>query len=304
MKSVSATNIEITTVLVLSSKVERFEDIDPIASDTPNQLILQGITEAGLSERISVPVQFLDQDDVKRIADPLKRPPALQRGEVAGIIICSYFARQLMDILGSEIPFVVIPKTDKALNIDSAGPEHLHGTEQLVRHLHALGHRRIGFVGTEERATWMHDRFAGYLYGMNSLGLDFDLKAVLNMTGDKLSDRELLRNLVLATRKKVATAWVCASDGLAAGVYHVLRDAGIKVPADVSITGFDGISHLRDCPALTTLVVPWRDIGEGALFAMIDRIRKPHSAVSHREYMGKLCNGATTAPLSRFGSGR
>ena len=79
-------------------------------------------------------------------------------------------------------------------------------------------------------------------------------------------------------------------------VYLHLSAAGLKVPDDVSITGFDGVRHLPDCPALTTIRVPWQTIGEGALATMLERIATPSAPAVHREYIGSFIEGKTTAP--------
>lgn len=294
MKDSMGIGEKITTVLVLSSTVERFSQIDPVRHETPNQLILQGITDAALSERVSVPVQFVDSHRAANLADPDKMPPALKRGEVSGVIICSSFATQIISAIGSSVPCVAIPQSEEVLEIDSAGPEHIHAMASVVKYLYQLGHRRIGFIGMKERAPWMHGRFAGYLYGMNSHDLEYDPSLVINMYGDRLDDKKTMQIVVAAVRKKKVTAWVCVSDGMAGMVIDELKDAGINVPQDVSVTGFDGLS-LNLGLTLTTIRVPWEDIGEGALHAMLERIRKPHSAPSNREYIGEFVAGESSS---------
>ncbi|MEI8341045.1 MAG: substrate-binding domain-containing protein [Verrucomicrobiota bacterium] len=283
----------IRTVLVLTSTIQRFPGIDPEAANTPNQRILQGISEAAIKRRVSAPIQFVNSALAEKLSDPQSRPLALQQGQVDGMIVVSSYAEEILKALGNLLPFVVIPSPEKSLRVDSVGPEHIHGVEMLVRYLYQLGHNRIGYVSLRERSPWSHDRFTGYLYALNKLGLQFRPGDILNMFGPSLSDRKLMDPVVKLTREGV-TAWVCASDGLAAQVHRALTRNGFKVPSQVSITGFDGVEVFQDCPQITTIAVPWYAMGAGALIALLERIEHPDQATSHRAYNGTFVKGATS----------
>ena len=283
------------TILVLASAFKRFPDFFVSHSTTPTQCMLNGISAAAIKHRISAPVQFVDKEIALRLADRSTWPLALRQGQIDGLIIPSVFAEQIIESLGNTLPLVLIPSIEKSLNIDSIGPEHLHSVENLVRHLHQLGHRRIGFLSTAERATWAHERFTGYVFGLNKLDLVFNSDDVINLYGPRLDNPQLVARAVERTHDGV-TAWVCVSDGLAAQVYHGFNQAGLHVPRDVSITGFDGVEVFKDCPQLTTVAVPWAALGAAALLSLVHRIDHPGQEPAHRAYVGQLVTGETAGP--------
>jgi LacI family transcriptional regulator len=272
-------------------------------NDAPLHLILKGISDAALRRRVSVPIEFLDRKQCQQLKDPKNQPPAMQLGRLSGVIVTSEYVDSVLDGIGTRFPCVTVTRSLRPRHADSAGPEHLHGVERVVRYLHQLGHDRIGFIGLDERPPWVIERYSGYLYSMNSLGLEMDPASVLNVTGPALTDAQLAEPVVAATKKGI-TAWVCVSDGLAREIYLQLTAAGFRVPDDVSLAGFDGVRHLPDCPPLTTIRVPWQTIGEGALATMLERIDNPKAPAVHREYIGTFIEGESTAPPKRRRSRR
>jgi len=291
----SNTHNESPTILTIASEVHRFSSVVGPQHDAPLHLILKGISDAALRQRVSVPIEFMDRKQCQQLKEPANQPPAMQLGRLAGVIITSEYTDSILDAIGTRFPVVTVTRSLRPRHADSAGPEHLHGVERLVRYLHQLGHDRIGFVSIDQHVPWTIERYSGYLYAMTSLGLGIDPSAVLNVMGEPLGDAQLAEPIVAATRQGV-TAWVCVADGLAREIYLHLTAAGFNVPADVSITGFDGVRHLPDCPPLTTIRVPWQTIGEGALATMLERIDNPKAPAVHREYIGSFIEGETTAP--------
>ena len=283
------------TILTIASDVHRYTSVAGAHHEAPLHLILKGISDAALRQRISAPIEFLNRKQCRELKKPKHQPLAMQLGRLGGVIVTSEYVDVVLDAVGSRFPCVTVTRSLRPRDADSAGPEHLHGVERLVRYLHQLGHDRIGFVSLDQRPPWTVERYSGYLYAMNSLGLAMDPTAVLNVTGRRLSDKLLADPIIQATQQGT-TAWVCAADGLAREVYLHLTAAGFKVPTDVSITGFDGVLHLPDCPPLTTIRVPWQTIGEGALATMLERIDTPKAPAVHREYIGSFVEGKTTAP--------
>jgi DNA-binding LacI/PurR family transcriptional regulator len=99
---------------------------------------------------------------------------------------------------------------------------------------------------------------------------------------------------ITRTREGV-TAWVCAADQQAYELIRGLRAAGFRVPEDVSVTGFDGITRPKDCPALTTVEIPFREIGAMGIQRLLDRIRRRFSSSQHVLINCRLRHGRTVA---------
>ncbi len=89
------------------------------------------------------------------------------------------------------------------------------------------------------------------------------------------------------------TAWVCASDSQAYDLIKALKKAGLKVPKDVSVTGFDGIQRSGSDPQLTTVQIPYREIGMSGAERLSGRLAKRFSSARTVYISGQLREGRT-----------
>jgi LacI family transcriptional regulator len=156
----------------------------------------------------------------------------------------------------------------------TAHPEAVHavlpfdnrgGGRALTAHLLELGHRRIGYVaGPAERTTTRH-RIEGHRAALAAAGVDGDGARRLTVHGpyERSTGYEAARELL--RREPGLTAIVAANDTVALGVCAALREAGLRVPDDVSVAGFDDLPFGADAvPALTTVRLPLREAGARA----------------------------------------
>ncbi|WP_431982390.1 LacI family DNA-binding transcriptional regulator [Streptomyces qinglanensis] len=141
------------------------------------------------------------------------------------------------------------------------------GAHALTEHLLALGHRHIGYVaGPSERTTTRH-RLAGHLAALaahGAAGPDRAERLTVHAGG---YDRSCgYRGAVeLLRRAPETTAVLAANDTVALGVCAALRDAGLRVPLDVSVAGFDDLPFSADAaPGLTTVRLPLQEAGARA----------------------------------------
>ncbi|MET9252349.1 LacI family DNA-binding transcriptional regulator [Streptomyces sp. NPDC048182] len=145
-----------------------------------------------------------------------------------------------------------------ALAFDNRG-----GARELTEHLLGLGHRRIGCVaGPPERTTTRH-RLEGHRAALAAHGVPDEPHRTVHGGYDRRSGYEAARELL--RREPALTALVTANDSVALGACAALRDAGLRVPEDVSVTGFDDLPFSADaCPALTTVRLPLAEAGARA----------------------------------------
>jgi LacI family transcriptional regulator len=139
-------------------------------------------------------------------------------------------------------------------------PDNHGGTEMVVRHLAELGHRRIGYVAGPAQIRTSAIRLDGYLAGLKATRLRADDGLIVSGDFSVASGAKATAEL-LATRPDV-TAIVAANDITAFGVLDELDRRGIRVPADISVAGFDDIeaaSLVR--PRLTTARIPITELG-------------------------------------------
>jgi DNA-binding LacI/PurR family transcriptional regulator len=166
-------------------------------------------------------------------------------------------------ILQGSLPNVPAPSVD----IDNRA-----GARAAVEHLLGLGHRRIGCITNAPLAyTAAENRLAGYRDALAAAGVAFDADLVAEGAFDAASGHAAMTSLL--DRPDQLTALFVASDIVAFGALRALREAGRRVPADVSVVGFDDIPLARHFdPPLTTIRLPANALGAAAGRALIDRL--------------------------------
>ncbi|MDT9681119.1 LacI family DNA-binding transcriptional regulator [Streptomyces sp. TRM76323] len=169
------------------------------------------------------------------------------------------------------------------------------GARSLTEHLLSLGHRRIGYVaGPVERST-TRDRLDGHRDAMTAAGLDGPGLDRLTVYGryTRASGYDATRELL--AREPSLTAVVAANDTVALGACAALREAGLRIPDDVSVAGFDDLPFSVDAvPSLTTVRLPLHEAGVRAGRLAMGADTPPPGGVS--TIRGELMVRASTAP--------
>jgi DNA-binding LacI/PurR family transcriptional regulator len=166
------------------------------------------------------------------------------------------------DLVARDVPLVVVegPSWPGTTFIDI---EHRASSAALARHLHDLGHRRVGLV-TLEQSHPQREREAG-------VREVFPDARVVGECASDLAAAQALVSDYLRTSPDV-TAIVCQSDVQAAGAVLAARRQGLSVPADLSVAGFDGVATPWLDLELTTVVQPLAEKGRTAAHAALARI--------------------------------
>ncbi len=154
--------------------------------------------------------------------------------------------------------------------VDAAGAVH-----EAVNHLLALGHKRIGHIagGGDAQTSWGDIRTTGYIQSMARTGVESEPGwiASAEWTWTSEGGYRAMQRLLKTTPR--LTAVFAASDRLALGAVRAITDAGFSVPRDISVVGFDDIEMAAfSHPALTTISVPKRELGQMAVKILFDRI--------------------------------
>jgi LacI family transcriptional regulator len=184
---------------------------------------------------------------------------------VAGLaVIVSEMDPHLIDELTeSGIPVVFYDVGTVRKNITNIRVNYRKGIERIVGYLHSLGHLRMAFVGHHALLGPISERQKSFLHAVSQCSPSVEVRTVTHadgLEGGRLATRELL-----ATGFE-PTAIVCVNDFMAVGVLRELREQDLRVPQDVSVTGFDNIKLSEfSVPALTTVHIPRQEIGHMAL---------------------------------------
>jgi DNA-binding LacI/PurR family transcriptional regulator len=180
---------------------------------------------------------------------------------VAGVAaIVSEMEPALIDELAeSRIPVVFYDVGTPKRNITNISLNYRKGIESVIDYLHSLGHRRLGFVGHHARLGPLHERLNAVLEGVARYTPVLEVETA---AGDDTLEGGRTAARALMQKDFGPTAIVCVNDIMAVGVLRELRERGLKVPADVSVTGFDNIKLSEfSYPSLTTVHIPRERIG-------------------------------------------
>jgi LacI family transcriptional regulator len=148
------------------------------------------------------------------------------------------------------------------LGVDTVLPENKAGAEALARALAALGHRRFAVLAGPRSLLTGQDRTDGFRDGLNAWSVKLDPARVVH--GDLSRDGGYAAmSEIIAAGEPLPDCVFAVSDIMAVGALARLRAAGIDVPGDIALAGFDDISTLRDVyPPLTTVRLPLKRLGE------------------------------------------
>ena len=198
---------------------------------------------------------------------------------VDGILLCPAkgTAAESLRELRRQMPLVLFVRSVDDLEVDYVGADNLAGAERAVEHLIALGHRRIAFVGGPTDSSARRERYQGYTLALERAGLPVDARLVISslVTRDD-GYRAILEALA---RPEPPTAALCYNDVVAFGVMLGLRAAGRRVGNDFAVIGFDNVREAALWrPALTSVSIDPRLIGETAAYRLLDRVREPGRA--------------------------
>jgi LacI family transcriptional regulator len=244
------------------------------ASGLPDLQIVQGIqrvlAEAGLTLLISD-----TGGDAGRVS-PLVR--TLREHRVEGLFYVADHHQRV------ELPEVARAERLVLVNaFDDAGtpcvlPDDVHGEQALTEALIARGHRRIGFLTLPSGLVAHRLRLDGYRLALEAAGVGYDPALVIDADrAGSPAERAALSAAIdaLLSLDVPPTVLCCGNDRLAITVYGILRARGIAVPEGMSVTGYDDYRVISETlyPQLTTMELPYGQMGERAARLMIDDLR-------------------------------
>jgi LacI family transcriptional regulator len=196
----------------------------------------------------------------------------VRSGRTDGLIVSGprYDDEELVELARDGFP-VVIQGSLPGLDVPSVDVDNEAGARLAVEHLLALGHRRIACITNAPTAyTAASERVAGYREALAAAGIDEEPGMIAEGAFDAQSGHRAMADIL---SRSTPDAIFVASDVVAIGAIAGLREAGLSVPGDVSVVGFDAIplaAYLD--PPLTTISLPAHDLGRAAGRALLDRI--------------------------------
>ncbi len=258
--------------------------------------VVRGIT-ATLEEH-GYALRLVQLDDGTALAPPpqsARRP--LGPRDVDGVIALNYLDPVLMERLrGLGVPLVALDASGAFPDVLGVDNDDRGSVALGIGYLAELGHRRIAFLNATLERPFGREALAGYLHAHEVHGLAVEPRllrtSAWGITGGYTAMVEALRVPV------PPTAVFAVSDEMAVGAMQAIQEAGLHVPADISVVGMDDIPLAAEVrPALTTVRVEMEALGRQAVEVLLHAIAALAPPPTRTTLSPRLVVRASTAPL-------
>ncbi len=211
------------------------------------------------------------------------------------VVCADFYSPEVVALVASDIPVVTIDHSFS--NRSCVLSQNVEGMKSLVEYAVAQGHRRIAYVHGE-KASVTENRITGYYRGLAAAGIEPEADYLLESVYDSPeAGAQAVRRLMQLPVPP--TCILLPDDHTALGALDAAREMGLRVPADLSIAGYDG-SRLAQLtrPRLTTVAQDSKRMGAQAALYLIDRIENPRTAGSEVGLIPtRLCIGESIARI-------
>jgi LacI family transcriptional regulator len=231
--------------------------------------VARGVEDVANAHGFNVILCNTDEDEVKQ-SDYLQ---VLLQKRVDGFVFvpARSTAECVKPIQAQKVPVVVLDRQIPDAAVDVVRSDSEGGAYELVRHLLALGHRRIAVLSGPEAISTAADRVAGYRRALADAALPTAAELVFhggyNQDGGYRTARKALAEVPRPT------AFFAANNFIAIGAFRALREAGLRVPDDVAMVCFDDVPQwLQINPFLTIASQPAYQMGRQATELLLERI--------------------------------
>jgi LacI family transcriptional regulator len=279
-----------------------FDVTDPYCT-----LILRGI-ENSLYQASYLPILTDAHNDRSRFERYLEM---LLERRVEGLIILANWLlidiNLLADLEKSEVPTVIIGREHESKSISSIIVDDEGGAYSALAHLHALGHRKIAFVRGPKALMSSKKRWKGIQRFAQDIGLELDPRLIVDLP-DQLSPNLGVEDAYKMTeellkRKRPFTALMAYDDMTALGAMRALTRAGVRVPEQCSVIGFDDVATSSlFVPSLTTVRQPMEAMGAAGVSVILDgisaRAENREFPAAQRKLPSELVPRESTRPIA------
>ena len=271
--------------------------VDPMHGGLAHEFfsgVLDGIREE--AEKNGYDITFINSSVGKRPSTYLQH--CLYRGVDGVVIATADFADPMvLELVNSDLP--VVPIDHMFNDHASVISDNLRGMDALVRYVVSMGHRDLALIHGE-KTTVTTSRLTGFYRACEELGIRVREDMVRE---SKFHDPEGCARITkeILSLPERPTCIFFPDDYSCIGGYNAIREAGLRVPEDISAVGYDGIPLSRILsPVLTT----WRQdsggLGKTAAARLIEQIEHPKTAILDREIVsGELQEGASVLRIPR-----
>jgi LacI family transcriptional regulator len=267
----------------------------------PGQELLNGLSDFARGQDVRLDLNFVRPQDLHLTAPSYARITGTRRRIWQGVILIYPFPRTIVEELAGKYPVVSLVEQYSGAPLNCVDVDHHRGIGKLIDRLRGLGHERIGFFTYRYpvEASWSLRRFGAYVEHLTAQGLPVRLEDTISVGPRNAEPWGAARDHALERTRHGVTAWICANDHQAYELIAHFQKHGLRVPQDVSVTGFDGIARPAAAPDLSTVQIPYHQIGVTGGKRLLDLIDKRFGAHQHILLDCDLHEGATIGPVHR-----
>lgn len=210
---------------------------------------------------------------------------SLIQRNVDGFIYAAMFHQEIQtpDYLNGQ-PVVLLDCFDSENKFDSVVPDEYNGATKAVEYLIEQGHTKIAHISTKAKTIAARERFKAYRDVLKEKNITFIEDYVVRDESANASDGYNATKKLLQLKNR-PTAIFAYTDRMAMGAYEAINEAGLSVPDDISVVGYDNQPFLADAlmPPLTTVQLPHFEMGAWAATRLLQAIDPENSETLKQE---------------------
>ena len=196
----------------------------------------------------------------------------LKHTKAAGLILANHIETSLLCKINSALPLVQCCECNKMPSVPFVTIDDISAAHSAVNHILSLGKKNIAFINGPIQYKYAKDRLAGYIEALENGGKTVDPALIIQLQEINY-DMALSAALQLMHSPNRPDAFFTASDVYAAAVIKAAQQAGLRVPQDIAIVGFDNVEISAMCnPSITTINQPRFQMGFLSCEMLVNRI--------------------------------
>jgi DNA-binding LacI/PurR family transcriptional regulator len=242
-------------------------------------------------------------NDPKRMESSVRR--MIER-RVDGVAVMTFGMEEVLleDLKLRKVPLVFVDVGPARPRVSNIRIDYLHGIRQAVQHLAALRHQQIAFISGPRRLKSSMAREQAFMSSMQEIGLEVNPALILE--GDHTMEGGMRVCAKMLAAPIQPTAVLCSNDMTAIGVMRKSHEAGLRIPQNLSVVGFDDIRLAQFVlPALTTIQMSQTELARLAFNALLEEVAREIPSPNGTEYVVQtnlvLRESTGMAPSGRSG---
>ncbi|CAG0940667.1 putative HTH-type transcriptional repressor ExuR [Anaerolineae bacterium] len=238
-------------------------------------ILIQGVTSACNARDHSVMLWLAEPEFERRTISQI-----LHNGIVDGVILASMLVDDslMQSLIESDMPFMLVGRHPTNNRVSYVDVDNINSARQVVEHLIEQGYHRIATIAGSKNMIAGADRLEGYLRALRDHNIPSNSNLIV--VGDFSENGGFTAMNTLLAAKPDAV--FVGSDTMALGALRAIRTAGLRVPTDIAIAGYDDMPFAENTdPPLTTIHQPTQRAGYIAAETLIELIANPGSEAKH-----------------------